>query len=73
MIKKFSNEQLDYINNILQERNISNDATKLSDEQVCDLFEKTSIYLMKHGFDKNYDPTSDGLMCESILDILGDL
>ena len=73
MTKKFNEEQMNYIKSILQENNIPNDIIKLSDDQVCSLFEKASIYLMKHGFNKNYEPTNDGLMCESILDILGDL
>lgn len=48
-------------------------ASQLSDEQVCSIFEKASVRLMMYGFDEEYEPTYNGLMCESILDILGDL
>ncbi len=74
MKMKFSNEQMAYIKNTLNIDNIVfSDATKLTDDQVCDIVDKATIRLMRYGFDENYEPTTDGLMCESILDILGDL
>ena len=74
MNTKFSEKQIKYIKDVLNEKsNISIDALKLSDDQVCSIFEKASVRLMVYGFDKEYEPTYDGLMCESILDILGDL
>ncbi len=74
MKTEFNNEQITYIKDILKIDNVvSSDATKLTDEQACDIFDKASVRLMVKGFDENYEPTADGLMCESILDILGDL
>ena len=32
--------------------------------------EKVSDFLQKKGFDENYEPTEEGRMCESILDML---
>ena len=71
---KFSESQIKYIKNVLNEKSsIPMNASKLSDEQVCSIFEKASVRLMVYGFDNEYEPTYDGLMCESILVILGDL
>lgn len=75
MNTKFSEKQIKYIKEVLNEKsNISAYASKLSDEQVCSIFDKATIRLMEHGFTgEDYEPTGEGLMCESILDILGDL
>ena len=74
MNTQFSEMQIKYIKNVLNEkRSIPMNASQLSDEQVCSIFEKTSVRLMMYGFDEEYEPTYNGLMCESILDILGDL
>lgn len=74
MKTKFNNNQIEYIKNTLKVNDILfSDAKKLTDVQVCNIFDKATVYLMEHGFNENYEPTTDGLMCESILDILGDL
>ncbi|MGN8627726.1 hypothetical protein [Bulleidia sp. HCP3S3_F2] len=74
MNTKFSEKQIKYIKDVLNEKSsISMDASNLSDEQVCSIFDKATVRLMEHGFDEEYEPTYDGTMCESILDILGDL
>ena len=43
------------------------------DEDILNVEEKVSNYLQKHGFDKNYQPTEDGLICESILDKISEI
>ena len=72
---KFSDDQKKYINQtLLIKWEIPDDLILLRDSQVCEIVEKATVRLCEHGFvGKNYEPTNDGLMCESILDILGDL
>jgi hypothetical protein len=41
-----------------------------SDEDIDVIEEKVSEHLQKKGFDKDYSATTDGEMCESILDML---
>jgi len=36
------------------------------------LEERVSEYLQKYGFNANYEPTEEGRICESILDILSE-
>lgn len=43
---------------------------KISDDEFATIEEKVSIHLQKKGFDEDYKPTKEGLMCESILDKL---
>ena len=57
-----SNKQIDFI----QEQGIS-----MNDLDV--LIEEINILLAKKGFDRNYNITQIGSMCESILDRLVDL
>lgn len=42
----------------------------LNDSDFVLIEEKVSDHLLKFGFDANYEPTKEGIMCESILDIL---
>ena len=71
---KLNKEQIEYINNTL---NIKFDAN--TNLNKMDLYEANNIIdaletrLMEKGFDKNYEPTTDGLMCESILDVFGEV
>lgn len=70
----FDKVQKSYIKNVLEINwTVPNNLYNLSDDEVCEIVEKATIRLMVHGFDEEYEPTYDGLMCESILDILGDL
>lgn len=36
----------------------------------AEIEEKVGDYLIHAGFDENYEPTAEGLLCESILDML---
>jgi len=46
------------------------DFDNISDDELVKIEEKVSLYLQKRGFDEEYKPTEEGLMCESILDKL---
>ena len=63
----FSQEQMDFMNRI----GISIDFSKgLRDGDDELIEEQVSAYLQKNGFDKNYKPTAEGEMCETILDMI---
>lgn len=47
--------EIDYINNI-------------TEEHLDKIEDVVSLDLQKHGFNENYEPTYNGLICESILD-----
>ena len=70
---KFSRKQIIFINELGIKDDLIGDIEKMSDETIWSISDKVSVHLMIHGFDEDYKPTKDGLMCESILDILGDL
>lgn len=42
-----------------------------SDDDYIEVEDRVSERLQIAGFDKNYEPTEEGKMCESILDLLG--
>ena len=42
--------------------------TQSSDESIIE--ERVSEYLQKYGFDENYAVTTEGRICEAILDLL---
>ena len=44
------------------------DFDKLTDDDWCQIEETVGEYLVLHCLDKNYNPTHDGLICESIMD-----
>ena len=62
----FSSEQKKFMKSI----GIPVNFDMLSDDDYVAIEESVSEYLQQHGFDKNYKPTEEGLMCESILDEL---
>ena len=64
---KFSENQIEFMKKI----GISiNSFDNPSDEDIDVIEEKVSEYLQKKGFNKDYSTTTDGEMCESILDKL---
>ena len=42
----------------------------ISDENYIEIEDKVSEYLQLYGFDEHYEPTAEGIMCESILDAI---
>lgn len=65
----FSNAQIDFMN----DNGIDIDFEKeLSDDDYIEIEEKIADKLQIHGFDKDYNVTEIGKMCESILDKLND-
>lgn len=71
---KLDKEQVEYINNILNIKfDINTDLNKMDLYKANDIIDALEIRLMKKGFDENYEPTADGLMCESILDVFGEV
>lgn len=63
---KFNENQIEFMQNI----GISINFDNISDKDIDLIEEKVSKHLQEHGFDKEYLPTKDGKICESILDIL---
>lgn len=63
---KFNNVQLSF----LQKIGISIPTDSISDSLYADIEDKVSEHLQKFGFDKSYAITEDGVICESILDML---
>lgn len=64
---KFSEKQIEFMKKIGISINSFEDIT---DEEFIMIEEKVSDYLQTKGFDESYKPNDDGLMCESILDLL---
>ena len=62
----FNNKQKEF----MKEIGISVNFGHLTDDDYIAIEETVSEWLQKNGFDKGYNPTDDGLMCESILDEL---
>jgi len=63
---KFTTEQVAFMEQI----GISIDFSKpLHNGDYEQIEEKVSTHLQQYGFDKDYMPTKDGAMCESILDV----
>lgn len=58
-----NNEQIDFLINVGIDPDLPYD----------ELEDAVATYLELHGFDADYNPTDDGLMCESILDYIGNL
>ena len=64
---RFQESQISF----MKEIGISADFSKsLSDSDYQEIEEKLSEYLQIKGFDKEYLPTAEGKLCESILDLL---
>jgi len=64
---KFNQNQIEFLKRIGVSINLSD---SLSDSDYELIETKVSEHLQKQGFDKDYEPTKDGKMCESILDML---
>ena len=68
----FNKEQIDLMKKIGV--NINFEVDELTDNEILEIDEKVSVHLMTHGFTgDNYDPTPDGLICEQIMDTLGEI
>ena len=68
----FNKEQIDLMKKIGV--NINFEVDELTGNEILEIDEKVSVHLMTHGFTgDNYDPTPDGLICEQIMDILGEI
>ena len=64
---RFNEEQIE----LLQRIGVPvNSFDSLTDEEIERIEAEVSEHLQKHGFDKDYKPTEEGKICESILDNL---
>ena len=71
---KLNEEQSKYINSILKIKfDVNTDLNKMDSFEANNIIEALEVRLMEKGFDKDYEPTKDGLMCESILDAFGEV
>lgn len=68
-MKSFNNKQITFMKKLGLNLNFS----KLSDNDVFAIEDIVATHLQSNGFDKEYNPTKDGLMCESILDTLSEI
>ena len=64
---KFNEKQIEFMQKIGLSIDFSKD---ISDSECLVVEEKVSTYLQKHGFDIYYNPTDEGKICESILDMI---
>ncbi|MEG0919420.1 MAG: hypothetical protein RSE61_05750 [Anaerovoracaceae bacterium] len=62
----FSEKQIKYMKN----NGIVVEFINPSDDELFKIEEVISTRLQIYGFDKNYEITEDGLICEEILDLL---
>lgn len=64
---KFKNKHIEFMKKIgIRVRSYSNPSAS----DIALIESKVSEHLQKKGFDADYAPTEDGLLCEEILDIL---
>lgn len=64
---EFTDKQIEF----MKEIGVSVDFSReLTDSDYETIESEVSEYLQAHGFDDNYEPTDEGIICESILDIL---
>lgn len=62
----FNAKQIDF----LVQLGCNFDFDNLSDDELVNIEEKVSLKLQTSGFDKDYNVTHIGELCESILDVL---
>lgn len=65
----FNEDQL----NMFKEIGKSIEDRDYSDDEILELEDLIADRLMHSGFDENYNPNEEGKICESILDIFGDM
>ena len=59
--------------NLLKKLGIQFDIEQdLTDEQIIYIGEAVGDYLVQNCLDKNYNPTQDGMICESIIDYIAE-
>ena len=63
----FSKDQIAFMNKIGIPVDFSTSLSEADYEMIEDM---VATYLQTHGFDKDYLPTKEGELCESILDAL---
>lgn len=68
-MKLFTSEQIAYIRSL----GFTKKLDEMTDNDWCDLEDLVADRLAYTGFDADYAPTKEGLMCESILDKLSEL
>lgn len=61
----FTDEEIQYMKNVL---GLNLDFNNLSDDDWLLIEETVADRLGIYGFDENYEPTPDGLMCEALID-----
>lgn len=62
----FSDEQIEY----MQGLGLNFDFSNLSDDEWIAIEDTVGDRLVYAGLDKDYNPNQEGVMCESILDML---
>jgi len=66
----FNEKQIELLNKIGFDFDVTGD---LSDDEIMEIDEKVSDYFAYYGLDENDSVNDTGLLCESIMDILGEL
>lgn len=62
----FTNSQIEYMRALGLNINFNN----ISDDEWVEIENAVATKLEISGFDENYEPTEDGKMCESIIDVI---
>lgn len=70
MILKFNREQIELLNKVGFEFDVTGE---LSDDEILEIDHKVSDYFIYEGLGDNDKVNDIGLICESIMDILGEL
>lgn len=64
----FTKEQVQYLRDVLKLQYDFSDQDALTVDEWMDIEDTVANHLQYCGFDENYKPTSDGVMCESLID-----
>lgn len=67
---KLNSEQTRLINKILPQIDLDSD---LTDDELILMEDELGDYLTLHCLDEDYEPNREGIVCEDILEILGNI
>ena len=65
---KYSDEQVKFMKGI----GIDVDFDNLTDDDIVEIETRVGDKYVMDGLDEDYNPTEEGMMCESILDMMND-
>jgi len=69
---EFTNSQIEFMKSLGIKVDFDKSIADMSEDEFCLIEDIVAYTLQTKGFDEEYEPTSIGKMCESILDKLGE-